>query len=150
MRTTRPTMSTFRHGAVALACVMIVGCGGDDDADADSEPPAAADSGDAANDEGGDALVDNDARESVLDVVGDETDVDLDSAIASLSPQTRYGIAAGQMNPEPDIEIDGSDIRLVFGDGTVGNSVMDCILASTIQTVDETVTLVYPDGDKVC
>ncbi len=139
-----------RRGALALMCLMcgtVAGCGGDDDATPD-DATSNERSGDEANDDS--ALADNDARDSVLDAVGDESDVDLDDAIASLSPETRYDIAAGQMDPEPSVEIDGSEIRLVFGDGTVGNAVMDCILASAIQTVDETVTLVYPDGDKVC
>lgn len=138
-----------RRGALALMCAMcctLAGCGGDDDATPDDTT-----SNERSGESGDDgALADNDARDSVLDAVGDESDVDLDDAIASLSPATRYDIAAGQMDPEPSVEIDGSEIRLVFGDGTVANAVIDCILASAIQTVDETVTLVYPDGDKVC
>ena len=132
-----------------MAGVLIVSCGGDDDTGALSESPAPA-ADDAAT--GGDAgeLADNDARDSLIDAVGDESDVDVDDAIASLSPETRYDIVAGQLEPEPDVEIDGSSIRLVFDDGSVTNAVMDCILASAIQRADETLTLVYPDGDTVC
>ena len=38
----------------------------------------------------------------------------------------------------------------MFDGGTVRDAVINCILATATQTVDETVTLSYPDGDQVC
>ena len=147
MNKPRTRSPIVRHGVLALTAILVVACGGDD-ADTADDPPAPVVDDDTATDGADSALADNDARESILDAVDDDSDVD--SAIASLSPDTRYGIVAGQLDPEPDVVIDGTSIQLVFDDGTVTNAFMDCILASAIQSADETVTLVYPDGEKVC
>jgi hypothetical protein len=132
---------------VVLALVTVAGCGGDD-----PEP-----TGDPAGDQvtmesgsaGTDVLAENASRDTVLDAVGG-TDGGVDDAIAGLSAEQRYGIVAGRLDPEPDVEIDGREVRLVFDGGSVSDAVMDCILATAIQRADETVTLVYADGDETC
>lgn len=73
-----------------------------------------------------------------------------DDAIGGLSAETRYDIVAGQLDPEPTVEIDGDDIRLVFSGGSVADAQLGCIVASVTQVPSETVTLVYPDGEEAC
>lgn len=143
MDTTRTQTLARRAITTLMTVTLMAACGGDDGAEPDQTSAT-------ATAEPSDALAENEARDDLLGAVDDDTDVDLDDAIASLSPATRYDIAAGQLDPEPTVEIDGDSIRLVFGDGTVTNAVMDCILAGAVQRADETLTLVYPDGDQVC
>ena len=95
-------------------------------------------------------LVDNEVRDVISDGIGTDGDVDLESAIATLSPETRYSVVAGQLDPEPDVQINGTDIRLIFSGGSLVDATMSCIISSVVQEVSETVTDVYPDGEKVC
>ncbi len=133
-----------------VAALVVTACGGDDDGAASPVTVAAADQNDsAATDEGG-VLADNDVRDVLDEAVGTDGEAGLDEAIATLSPGTRYGIVAGLLDPEPDVEINGTDIRLVFPGGSVTNSFADCIVVSVIQEVDEVVTVVYPDGEQAC
>lgn len=95
-------------------------------------------------------LADNEVRDVITDAVGSDGETDLDSAIASLSPETRYSVVAGQLDPEPAVEIDGPNIRLVFPGGSITDATLSCIVASVVQEESEVLTVVYPDGEKVC
>ena len=125
-------------------------CGGDDDDSGSDGGSTAAESADPAESSDSGELVDNEVRDVISDGIGTDGDVDLESAIATLSPETRYSVVAGQLEPEPEVQIDGSDIRLVFDGGSLVDSTMSCIIASVVQEESETVTLVYPDGEQVC
>ena len=129
--------------ATVISALVLGACGGDDDADSDGANPAT-----ASSDSG--ELVDNEVRDVITDAVGTDGDVDLDDAIATLSPETRYSVVAGQLDPEPEVQIDGSDIRLVFSGGSLVDATMACIIGSVVQEESETLTVVYPDGEKVC
>ena len=129
--------------ATVISALVVGACGDDDDAGSDGANPAT-----ASSDSG--ELVDNEVRDVITDAAGTDGDVDLDDAIATLSPETRYSVVAGQLDPEPDVQIDGSDIRLVFSGGSLVDATMSCIIGSVVQEESETLTVVYPDGEKVC
>lgn len=151
--TAQPRATRTLITAAVIGALVLGACGGDDDAGSDG-----GDSAEESSDGGGSAeessdsgeLVDNEVRDVISDGIGTDGDVDLESAIASLSPETRYSVVAGQLEPEPEVKIDGSDIRLVFDGGSLVDSTMSCIIASVVQEESETVTLVYPDGEQVC
>ena len=128
----------------AIGAFMLAGCGGDDDDAGTDDGDSAAESPDSGE------LVDNEVRDVISDNVGTDDGVDLDDAIATLSPETRYSVAAGQLDPEPDVQIDGNDIRLVFSSGSITDATMSCIIGSVVQETSETLTVVYPDGEQVC
>lgn len=88
-------------------------------------------------------------RDSITDAMGEDGQT-LDDAIGTLSPETRFDIVAGQLDPEPKVEINGSDIRLVFDGGSIEQAFMDCIIAGVVLEEGETLTLVFPDGEEAC
>jgi hypothetical protein len=147
LKNAQPRASRVARTLIAAAVIgaLVLGaCGGDDDdagSDGGGSTGESSDSGE---------LVDNEVRDVITDAVGTDGDVDLDAAIATLSPETRYSVVAGQLDPEPDVQIDGSDIRLVFSGGSLVDATMSCIIGSVVQEESETLTVVYPDGEKVC
>ncbi|MEM1331943.1 MAG: hypothetical protein AAGG08_00670 [Actinomycetota bacterium] len=137
---------------LAAAALVVAACGSDDDADdttdASSDTETVADEPTASGDgDGSEVLADNEVRDDVIDAV--DPDGQLDDAIGGLSAETRYDIVAGQIG-DPEIEINGDDIRLVYDSGSVDDAFGNCIVASVTQLETETVTLVYPDGEEVC
>lgn len=145
---------------VVVGIAVIAACGGDDDAQTpaveataapDSDDVAAGDESGVQDDSGSVEMSGDDASDMITDALGEGDDGEtFDDALATVSPETRYGIAAGQLDPEPSVEVDGTEIRLVFDGGTVANAFIDCIIATVTAAEGETVTLVYPDGDEVC
>ena len=142
--TAQPRAVRTLIAAAVLGALVLGACGGDDDDSGSDGGGSTAESSDSGE------LVDNEVRDVISDGIGTDGDVDLESAIATLSPETRYSVVAGQLEPEPEVQIDGSDIRLVFDGGSLVDSTMSCIIASVVQEKSETVTLVYPDGEQVC
>ena len=144
--------------ATLIGAFVLGACGGDDDADSDggssatesSEAPEPEESSGSAESSGSGELVDNEVRDVISDNIGTDDGVGLDDAIATLSPETRYSVVAGQLDPEPTVEIDGSNIRLVFSGGSITDATMACIVGSVVQEESETLTVVYPDGEQVC
>lgn len=152
---------------VALAAATLFACSGDDAAtDTGTATDTATDTGtdqvddattptDAAATEGSTDAVDIEVGEgdTVRDVLTDamgEQGADLDAAISAIPAQSRFEAVASQLEPEPTVEIDGGDVRLVFDGGSVSNATFDCIVAGSFVEPGETLTVVYPDGEQSC
>ena len=122
-----------------------------------SEPTAvpADDQGDDAGDgTAGDVSTDGAAElgQDVADDIMDAVDEDgtLSDAMSSLSPETRFGAVASQLDPEPEIVVEGSTIRFVFPGGSTADSMMSCIVGGAFVEPGETLVLEYPDGEVEC
>ncbi len=178
--TTRTNRTARLVTSVALAGAVLLGaCGSDDDepaaepaaeepaddsssdSNSDSGDDSSSDSGDGdageAGDDttsGGDASVEGAAelgQEVADDILGAvDEDGTLSDAISSLSPETRFGAVASQLEPEPEIVVDGTTIRFVFPGGTTDDSMMSCIIAGSFVEPGETLVLEYPDGEVEC
>lgn len=150
---------------LTVGAALLVACGGDDETDrsdqtvddqtvdgqtADTSASATMTS-DAAAD--GAAEIEVGEGDTVRDVLTDamgEQGADLDAAISAIPAQSRFEAVAGQLDPEPSVEIDGGDIRLVFDGGTVADATFACIVGGSFVEPGETLTLVYPDGEQAC
>ncbi|MFP5488639.1 MAG: hypothetical protein ACLGHQ_10080 [Acidimicrobiia bacterium] len=152
------------HTAAALAVVAtLAACGGADTADDTDTGDTGTDTG---NSETGDEAVaegsSDDAtgatieiaegdtvRDVLTGVMGDEG-ADLDAAISAIPPETRFTAVASQLEPEPDVEVNGTDIRLVFDGGSVSDATFACLVGGGFVEPGETLTMVYPDGEQAC
>jgi hypothetical protein len=136
--------------ALAACSLALTACGGDDE---DTTPPDTP-SSEAATDAPTDApAIEFEPGDNVVDAVTDAMGEDgqaLDDALAAMSPEARFGPVASQLDPEPTVEVDGSDIRLVFDGSSVGNATFDCIVGGAFLEPGETLTMVYPDGEQEC
>lgn len=154
---------------LAVLSILMSACGGSDapaqqgsnDAqDSNNETQPAGDDADSAQDAGGvgnDAedggsgeLVSGGVAEEILDGLPADGEESLGGAIGSLDAEQRFGISASQLEPEPKVEVNGKEIRFVFPGGSVDNALFDCIIGGALALDDETLTLVYPDGEKIC
>lgn len=150
----------LRH-AVALATVItLAACGGDDagpagvaaetgtdDTGGNDEPePNPADQTEPVHVVAGE---DSTVLDVLTDAMGEDGDAVRD-AIAAVPSETVFEIVADQLDPRPQVEIDGTDIRLVFDGGTVDDATFDCIVAGSFVEAGQTLTVVYPDGEQVC
>jgi len=154
---------------LTVGAALLVACGGDDETDRSADDQAADTSSsatmtsdaapDAASDPAPDAAGDGAAeievgegdtvRDVLTDAMGDQG-ADLDAAISAIPAQSRFEAVAGQLDPEPSVEIDGGDIRLVFDGGTVADATFACIVGGSFVEPGETLTVVYPDGEQAC
>ena len=156
---------------VAVAGTLLLGaCGSDDEPAAEpaAEEPAADTSSDTTSDSTGDdaggsgdvsssggqestdgaAELGADVADDLLDAV--DEDGTLGDAISSLSPETRFGAVASQLDPEPEIVVEGSTIRFVFPGGSTADSMMSCIVGGAFVEPGEVLVLEYPDGEVEC
>lgn len=162
--------TTLRTTAALAALAALAACGGGDDTAADTDTDAAAaepaaggsnDSGSndsassdsVSNEEPTDVTIEIGDGDTVRDVLTDamgEQGADVNAAISALSPESRFSAVAGQLEPEPRVEVDGTDIRLVFDGGSVSNATFDCLVGGAFVEPGETLTMVYPDGEQAC
>lgn len=151
IRTSRSRQAVV--SSLVVISVVLSACGG-------SDAPAQPASGDSQTSNNDSQSVNDDAptgelasdgvASEILDALPADGEESLDKAIGSLDAEQRFGISASQLEPEPKVEVNGKDIRFVFPGGSVGNATFDCIVGGVIALDDETLTLVYPDGEKVC
>lgn len=74
----------------------------------------------------------------------------LDSAVSTLSPETRFGIVLDQLDTPGRIEADGSVISFVFDVPEAEGAFLACMLAGVLAEENETVRLVYTDNTVDC
>lgn len=157
--------TTLRTTAALAALAVLAACGGGDDTDTDTDAaePAAGGSNDSVSNDSvsneeptdvtieiGDGDGDGDTVRDVLTDAMGEQGADVNAAISALSPESRFSAVAGQLEPEPRVEVDGTDIRLVFDGGSVSNAMFDCLVGGAFVEPGETLTMVYPDGEQAC
>lgn len=153
--------TTLRTTAALAALAVLAACGGgdDNDTDTDAAEPAAGGSNDSVSNDSGsneeptDVTIEIGDGDTVRDVLTDamgEQGADVNAAISALSPESRFSAVAGQLEPEPRVEVDGTDIRLVFDGGSVSNAMFDCLVGGAFVEPGETLTMVYPDGEQAC
>jgi hypothetical protein len=76
---------------------------------------------------------------------------DLDDAIDSVGFDQVIEIAAGQLTPEPSVEVNGDNATLTFPEGSVDlDYIIPCTVVGAFTTEDQAVTVVYPDGERLC
>jgi hypothetical protein len=148
MSRTRTTLAALAACSLALAA-----CGGNDDAAESPPETVAAPAVPAA--EGSDGMPDiqvapgDDPVDAITDAMGEDGEA-IDDALAAIPAESRFDVVASQLDPKPTVEVDGSDIRLVFDGSSIDNATFDCIVAGSFVEPGETLTLVYPDGEQEC
>lgn len=148
----------------AFATFALAACGGSDsDSTAEDAADAIGSDADATN---ADDATDTDATTeeagtdtggSVEPPIGVDADGeieftdDLDDAIDSVGFEQVIEIAAGQLNPEPTVEVNGDNATLTFPEGSVElDYIIPCTVVGTFTTGAQTITVVYPDGERLC
>lgn len=149
-----PPHSVFRLRrsivATVAAAALLGACGGSDDEPATPAAPA-----EESTDE---ATTENplgDGTDNAPIGVDEEGNIDfsdeIDDAIDVAGFETVAKTIAGQLDPEPDVTIDGNDARFTFSEGTVdSNAWLPCSVANALLTDGQTLTVVYPDGEQLC
>jgi hypothetical protein len=149
-----------RRVGVLLAAPLLVlaACGGSDgDASPQAEPSSesssesSSGSADAAGD--ADAGATASGGEAPIEVGEDgsiEFSDEVDEVLSSVGLDTMMGIVADQLDPSPEVSIDGDAVRFTFSEGSVDSAWLPCSVAQTFLSEGQTLTVVYPDGDTMC
>ena len=125
--------------ATALA-LALTACGGDDEAEVSADASVEAD-GDAPD-------LSDMGSEDVEEMIGDA--LSGEGTSFGLGLETRAGVLLDTAGATEYEVVDETTLRLTFGDGSVDDAVTDCIVAGSVIEDDETLIVVYPDGEQTC
>jgi hypothetical protein len=142
---------------VVASALLVSACGGSDAPSGDESPPSASDpvegSADAVQDE--DSATDGaDSAEAPV-IVGDDGSIDfsddVDGALDALGLEQTINILADQLDPRPEVSIDGNAVTFTFSEGAVESDAwLPCASGSAFLGDGDTLTVVYPDGQQEC
>ncbi|HLT17159.1 MAG TPA: hypothetical protein VK007_10680 [Acidimicrobiales bacterium] len=148
------TVRASRRLVAATAAALLLAaaaCSDDDDGGA----PATADDAASVDDAGaGDGAAEDDDQDAPIGIAEDGT-LDLpegeDGRIfgvddEGLARSMKAGTGADR------VEVDGSTFRLIFDEGSVDSVsvTINCIAMQSVKGDDDSVVLVYPDGEVAC
>lgn len=142
-------MAPSRLVAPFLALALLFAACGDDDDTSSADVSADVDAEVDADVDGDGFDSKSDAGDSIIGAV--DEDGTLSDALDSLSIDTRLGAGLSGLGAEGEIEVQSeNEATVTFEDRSVDEALTDCIILGSIIEEDETVTLVYDDGEETC
>ena len=129
----------FLTAAAASALLLLAACGDDDDTTSVDTPA-------------GEIEIDPDGvdQDELQEAFGEDGEVDLDKAIGAVSIESKLTALEAGLDIDDHEVVDDKTLKIFVDGSAEGGFSMECTVAGAIFDDDETLIVVYPDGEITC